>query len=89
MMVKVIKPEEKFLESKNVKNWPIWEKENSVFDWYYDSVEECYILDGEVEVSYNEKTVFISSGDFVIFEKGLECTWKILRPVRKHYNFIN
>ena len=88
MEIKVQKLTTGELEKMGVFNWPIWEKEISQFDWEYDSVEECYFLEGQVTVatSGGEETSF-GKGDFVIFPKGLSCTWKVKKPVRKHYNF--
>ena len=54
-----------------IKNWPIWTKEISTFDWYYDTDEECLILDGEVDVKTDEGTFTVRTGDFVTFKKGL------------------
>jgi hypothetical protein len=71
-----------------IQTWPIWTKEISTFEWFYDSVEECYILEGEVEVLYgNGEKANFGAGDFVTFAKGLACTWIIKKPVRKHYRF--
>jgi hypothetical protein len=75
------------LESKGVFSWPIWEKEPSEFDWYYSTTEHCYILEGEVIVTTEDGDYHIKEGDYVIFPKGLSCTWKILRKIKKHYNF--
>ena len=76
------------IEKKGVTSWPIWEKEISQFDWHYDSTEECYLLQGLVEVVTEEgEKVEFSKGDFVIFPKGLSCTWDIKEPVKKYYNF--
>ncbi|GAB4289732.1 MAG: cupin domain-containing protein [Marinilabiliales bacterium] len=75
------------LTEKGVLSWPIWEKEVSEFDWYYDATEECYILEGEVEVDTGTKKYLIKSGDFVRFEKGLSCKWNIKKDIRKHYFF--
>ncbi len=77
-----------FLEERKVMSWPVWEKEISEFPWTYEATEECYILEGEIEVSTDEGVYHIKPGDFVVFAKGLDCNWKISRPVRKHYNFI-
>ena len=71
----------------DVFNWPIWTKEESEFEWYYSDIEKCYILEGDVDVSTDEESVHFEKGDFVIFPKGLSCTWKINKAVRKHYNF--
>lgn len=76
------------LDKKGVLSWPIWEKEVSEFDWYYDSVEECYLLQGKVEVTTKDgKQVEFGKGDFVTFPKGLSCKWKVKEAVSKHYNF--
>ena len=87
MAITVIKPKDEELQNQGVLTWPIWEKEASEFDWYYDSTEECYLLEGEVTVTTDEETVTFGKGDFVTFPKGLSCKWKITKDVRKHYNF--
>ena len=75
------------ISKKGVFSWPIWSCEMSEFDWEYDDKESCYLLEGEVEVSTSLETVKFSSGDFVVFPKGLKCRWKVIKPVRKHYTF--
>ncbi len=76
------------LKKKGVFGWPIWSKEISRFDWQYESVEECYFLEGDVEVTTQDgKKMSFGRGDFVTFPEGLSCVWEIKRPVRKHYNF--
>ena len=59
------------IAKRKIESWPIWEKEVSKFDWYYDSDEKCYILDGEVVVKTDEGDYTIKAGDFVTFKKGL------------------
>jgi len=75
------------INKMGIKNWPIWTKEISSFDWYYDTDEECLILDGEVDVKTDEDTYTVKAGDFVTFKKGLKCVWVVKKPIRKHYNF--
>ena len=75
------------ISKKGVFSWPIWSCEMSEFDWEYDDKESCYLLEGEVEVLTSLETVKFSSGDFVVFPKGLKCRWKVIKPVRKHYTF--
>ena len=76
-------------EKKDLKidSWPIWEKEISRFDWYYDSTEHCQILEGKVIVETKQGNVKIKAGDFVTFPKGLKCVWNIKEDIRKHYSF--
>ena len=72
----------------NIRSWPVWEKEASVFPWRYDTVETCYFLDGEVIVTpEGGEPVRMGAGDLVTFPAGLSCTWDIQQPVRKHYRF--
>jgi len=88
MEIKVEKLSNEELKKRGVFSWQIWEKEKSDFNWYYDEIEECYFLEGEVEVKTQDgKIVKIGKGDFVTFSKGLSCHWKVIKPVRKHYNF--
>jgi hypothetical protein len=88
MEIEVKKPTPEELEKLGVRSWPIWEKEESSFDWYYDEKETCYFLEGEVEVElpHGEK-VKVQKGDLASFPKGLECRWHIKKKVRKHYSF--
>jgi len=88
MKIEIKKPSEEELEGKEVSTWPIWEKGVSVFDWHYDNIEDCYLLEGKVvvETKDGEKVTF-EKGDFVTFPKGLSCIWDIKSPVKKHYNF--
>jgi len=74
-------------EIQEMKQQPIWEKEVSTFPWHYDDKETCLILEGEVTVKTENGTVSFKAGDMVIFPKGLDCTWNIKSPVRKHYMF--
>ncbi len=88
MKIKVEKLTDEQIEKRGIKSWPIWEKEVSRFDWYYDSIEECLLLEGKVvvETADGEKVEF-EKGDFVTFPKGLSCVWDIKETVKKHYNF--
>ena len=86
--IKVEKIGKDALEKVGVFEWPIWTKEVSKFDWEYDSGERCYFLEGKVTVTCKGgKAVSFGKGDFVIFPKGLACSWDVKEPVRKHYKF--
>jgi uncharacterized cupin superfamily protein len=81
-------PSEERLEELGIEKWPIWEKEVSEFPWHYDETETCYILEGSVIVTpEGGQPVEIKKGDLVTFPKGMSCTWKITKAIRKHYNF--
>lgn len=85
--IEIRKPGKEELEKLNVEKWPIWEKEPSKFDWYYDEKETCYILEGKVKVTTDEETMEFGKGDLVIFPAGLSCAWEIFEKVKKHYKF--
>jgi uncharacterized protein len=74
-------------ELKEAKKWPVWEKEPSTFDYEYDERETCYIIEGRAEVRTAKETAKFSKGDYVIFPKGLKCTWTISEKIRKNYRF--
>lgn len=88
MEIKVEKLNKLELGKRGVLAWPIWTKEVSKFDWHYDSIEECFFLNGSVTIeTKGSEPVSFGKGDFVTFPKGLDCTWNIKEPVKKHYNF--
>ena len=65
---------------------PVWEKEASVFEWFYEQPEVCYLLAGRVRVTTEDgETAEFGAGDLVSFPSGLGCTWEIREAVRKHY----
>ena len=86
MEIIVKKPTDK--EKQEMQKCGIWEKEVSEFPWQYDEKETCLILEGKVEITTQDgKKVNFQKGDYVVFPKGLKCTWKITEPVRKYYRF--
>jgi len=88
MEIKAKRPTQDELDSMGIRKWPIWEKEESNFDWYYDEKETCFFIEGKVEIELpGGKIVSLGKGDLAIFPKGLSCKWHIKEKVRKHYNF--
>ncbi len=86
--VTVEKLQKEDLQKRGVFQWPIWEKEVSVFDWVYDSTEEFFVIEGDVEVTTHDgQKIEFKTGDFVTFPKGVQCTWNVKKPIRKHFNF--
>ena len=79
-------PDPKLLDELGVRRWDIWEKEVSEFPWHYDEQEICFFLEGDVQVMLEGgEPVRFGKGDLVTFPAGMSCTWKVLKPVRKHY----
>jgi uncharacterized cupin superfamily protein len=84
----VREPADEILRRDGVRQWPVWTKEASEFPWTYDEPETCYFLEGDVVVTPDGgESVRVGAGDLVTFPAGMSCTWKVLRPVRKHYRF--
>ena len=83
----VEKPTAQRLQDLKVFSWPIWTKEVSSFDWFYDEKEVCYFLAGEVTVKTADGESSFGQGDLVTFPQGLQCVWNVKKPVKKHYQF--
>ncbi|MBT3217341.1 MAG: cupin domain-containing protein [Candidatus Marinimicrobia bacterium] len=83
----ISQPSKEELTEIGVFQWPIWSCEISEFPWEYSVEESCLILEGDIKVQTDQETVHIKPGDFVIFPSGLKCTWKIIKPVAKHFSF--
>ena len=83
MNIQVIKG----MKAEDYSSWSVWSCEPSEFDWEYSEEEHCYVLEGDVEVVGPENTVHIQAGDYVIFPKDLQCTWKVKKAIKKHYTF--
>ncbi|WP_040196986.1 cupin domain-containing protein [Candidatus Soleaferrea massiliensis] len=74
-------------EREELESCPTWDCEPSVFDWSYNMQETGLILEGEVEVRYDGKSVKFGAGDLVVFPQGLSCVWDVKKYVKKHYKF--
>ena len=85
MNITVKKPTES--EKSQMQTMPVWGCDVSEFDWFYDSEETCFLLEGEVTVTYDGGSVHFGAGDYVVFPEGLSCVWDVTKPVRKHYVF--
>jgi mannose-6-phosphate isomerase-like protein (cupin superfamily) len=93
--VKVIakgKVDLKMIEALGIDAWPIWYSNsiwpvlNKPYPYLYTRTELVYFLEGEVRVTPKEgEAVAIKAGDYAVLPKGLDCTWTIVQPVKKHY----
>jgi len=84
--IRVEQPTRETLDEMGVFDWPIWEKGASRFPWTYDETEVCYIIEGRVTVEPESgEAVTFGAGDLVTLPAGMDCTWEIHEPVRKHY----
>lgn len=81
-------PNDEYLAKLGCKKWPTWGCKISKFPWTYETTEQSYITKGKVIVTSNDgESVTIEAGDFVVFPEGLSCTWNVIEPIEKHYNF--
>lgn len=71
-----------------IEDWPIWEKEESSFNWHYDDKEQFYLIEGEVCIRTANHNINVHPGDFVTCPRGLTCEWDVKKYVKKHYHFI-
>ena len=50
MNIEIKKLDEKDFQKLGICNWPIWEKEESSFEWMYDEKEQFYLLEGKIKI---------------------------------------
>lgn len=76
-------------QRKLLESCPIWEHEAETFEANYDAREEtCLIIEGKAIIETKDgKMYYFGKGDLVTFHPHLECTWKIIEKIRKHYIF--
>ncbi len=86
--VKIEKLSDEQVAERGIRSWPVWEKEESRFQWTYNTEEQCFITEGEVIIETENDNYILHPGDFVVFEKGLACVWDIRAAVKKHYHFL-
>ena len=90
--INVIKGEEalKQVEEQGIRSWPTWGCQPSTFPWTYTESETCYLLEGDVTVTPDDKSIeaaTFGTGDLVMFPCGMSCTWEVRKAVNKHYKF--
>ena len=93
--VKVIKKgsvDPELIKGLRIKEWPIWfsasiwTELDKPYPYLYTRTELVYFLEGEVRVTpKGGEPVVIGAGDYAVLPKGLNCTWTIISPVKKHY----
>ncbi|CAL5185026.1 unnamed protein product [Lathyrus oleraceus] len=81
-------PSKSKLSELGVSSWPKWEGGPLKIPWFFENEETMYLLEGKVKVTV-EKSVGsfgIGGGDLVVFPKGMNITWEVTEPVKKHYS---
>ncbi|CAN0120088.1 unnamed protein product [Ectocarpus fasciculatus] len=88
--IKVTKnPSEEEIKALGARGWPTWGCGVSKFPWTYEGTETCLILEGDVTVTPDDdrNAVEVGVGDLCVFPDGMNCTWDVRAPVKKHYKF--
>jgi uncharacterized protein len=67
--------------------WGRWESEPDIFDWEYSEQETAYVFEGDVLVTSGDEEAHITGNMLVSFPKGMKCTWKVQKPIKKAYTF--
>jgi len=74
------------LETLGVAKWPTWQKEISVFPWFFPEQEIAYILEGECVITpEGGEPVKFGKGDLVTFPADMSARWEVVQPLHKHY----
>mmetsp|Transcript_17114 Transcript_17114/g.55983 ORF Transcript_17114/g.55983 Transcript_17114/m.55983 type:complete len:124 (-) Transcript_17114:859-1230(-) len=75
-------------EKATASTWGTWGCDVSEFPWSYGERETCVLVEGEVTVTpEGGEPVTIVAGDLAVFPKGMSCTWKVTKKIRKYFNF--
>jgi uncharacterized protein len=70
-----------------IDSWSKWECEPDTFDWEYADQETAYVFEGDVIVTSGDEEAHISENMLVSFPKGMKCTWKVQKTIKKVYTF--
>jgi len=85
MQIVVLHLSEEEKKNLGIFSWPIKTIKSSIFAYHHETREECYLLEGELEMTTADgKKTRIGTGDYVVVPKGLTCICNIKKPVRKH-----
>jgi len=76
------------LTEESVRTFNRWEGGPLKIPWSFEEEETMYILEGKVNVTIEESigSFEIGGGDLVVFPKGMNITWDVTKPVKKHYS---
>ena len=73
-------------EIEQAKTWSIWEKEESQFDWHYDSEETFYVLEGDGVVEIGTERAEITK-DQLIFSPA-KIAHRLFNESERNFRFL-
>ena len=94
LLVQTASFKDKEMLKSTIASWGTWNSEESGGRYAvgisrkkeYNINELCYIDKGKFTITPEiGKPIIVKSGDFVLFPKGLKCTWEVQEPVYKHW----
>lgn len=57
----------------------------STFEWNFALDETVYILEGEVEITYQDKEFTLKPGDTAVFHAGTKAIWHVPKHLKKSF----
>ncbi len=57
----------------------------STFEWHYQFDETIYVLDGGVDIEYQDKKFSLKPGDTAVFRAGTNAVWHVPKGIRKSW----
>lgn len=63
----------------------IWECSAGTFHWFFVLDEIVHILEGEVFIEYESRTLHLRAGDVAYFPIGADTIWRVPDRVRKFF----
>ncbi|CAL0303531.1 unnamed protein product [Lupinus luteus] len=81
-------PTQSKLTELGVTTWPKHESGPTKIPWSFKAEETMYLLEGKVKVTVEESvgSFEIGAGDLVVFPKGMNITWEVIKDLKKHYS---
>lgn len=87
-MQRVATASDETLAALGCRGWRTWSCGAKELPWNYGLPEACFLLEGDVlVVASGGEEMRIRAGDVAWFPSGLECVWKVEKPVNKHFLF--
>lgn len=61
----------------------------TTFDWSFGSDEVVHVLEGRVDVTYQDRQFTLLPGDTAVFYAGTQARWHVSQHVRKSYTLYH
>lgn len=68
-----------------IDTWEPWENTTHKAPWEIEETETFYVLEGEVNITVDDKNYHVTKDMVVSLPKGLVCMWDIPKFLKKVY----